>query len=173
MPTRRPFVVPECQRLINASDVDFRMLVQAALQTGCRYGELCALKAQDFNAENGTLHIRTSKSGKGRHVVLTAEGVNVFRRLVAGLARDDLILRRNDGSPWGAANQSRRIADACARAKIDPPINFHQLRHTWASHAVMKGVPLLVVAKNLGHRDMLSARFRRRLARADNSAGLI
>ena len=27
------------------------------------------------------------------------------------------------------------------------------LRHTWASHAVMNGVPLLVVAKNLGHAD--------------------
>jgi integrase len=145
--------IPECQRLINASDVDFRMLVQAALQTGCRYGELCALKAQDFNPENGTLHIRKSKTGKGRHVVLTAEGVKVFKRLVAGLARDDLILRREDGSPWGAGNPFRRIADACARAKIDPPINFHQLRHTWASHAVMNAVPLMVVAKNLGHRD--------------------
>jgi integrase len=38
-------------------------------------------------------------------------------------------------------------------AKIDPPISFHALRHTWASHAVMNGVPLLVVAKNLGHAD--------------------
>jgi integrase len=27
------------------------------------------------------------------------------------------------------------------------------LRHTWASHAVMGGVPLMVVAKNLGHAD--------------------
>jgi integrase len=27
------------------------------------------------------------------------------------------------------------------------------LRHTWASLSVMSGVPLLVVAKNLGHAD--------------------
>jgi integrase len=38
-------------------------------------------------------------------------------------------------------------------ARIDPPISFHALRHTWASHAVMNRVPLLVVAKNLGHAD--------------------
>jgi hypothetical protein len=31
--------------------------------------------------------------------------------------------------------------------------SFHALRHTWASLAVMGGVPLLVVAKNLGHVD--------------------
>jgi len=42
---------------------------------------------------------------------------------------------------------------ACKRAKIAPAINFHGLRHTWASLAVMNGVPLIVVAKNLGHRD--------------------
>ena len=36
---------------------------------------------------------------------------------------------------------------------LEPAISFHGLRHTWASHAVMNGVPLLVVAKNLGHRD--------------------
>ncbi len=32
-------------------------------------------------------------------------------------------------------------------------VNFHCLRHTWASHAVMNGVPLMVVARNLGHVD--------------------
>ena len=45
------------------------------------------------------------------------------------------------------------MKEACDRAKIDPPIGFHILRHTWASLAVMAGVPLLVVAKNFGHSD--------------------
>ena len=40
---------------------------------------------------------------------------------------------------------------ACQRAKISPPIGIHQLRHTWASLSVMGCVPLMVVAKNLGH----------------------
>jgi integrase len=42
---------------------------------------------------------------------------------------------------------------ACERARITPSVGFHGLRHTWASHAVMNRVPLLVVAKNLGHAD--------------------
>ena len=45
------------------------------------------------------------------------------------------------------------MAAACERAKISPSIGFHGLRHTWASLAAMAGVPLMVVAKNLGHRD--------------------
>jgi integrase len=42
---------------------------------------------------------------------------------------------------------------ACGRAHIKPRAGFHILRHTWASHAVMAGMPLLLVARNLGHRD--------------------
>ena len=45
------------------------------------------------------------------------------------------------------------MIEACDRAKIKPRISFHILRHTWASLAVMNGVPLMVVAKNLGHAD--------------------
>ena len=45
------------------------------------------------------------------------------------------------------------MREACALAKIRPALSFHGLRHTWASLAVMNGVPLMVVARNLGHRD--------------------
>ena len=38
--------------------------------------------------------------------------------------------------------------------KVNPPVGFHQLRHTWAAHAVINGVPLAVVAGNLGHSGM-------------------
>jgi integrase len=47
----------------------------------------------------------------------------------------------------------RPMADAVSRAKITPAISFHTLRHTWVSLAVMAGMPLMVVARNLGHAD--------------------
>jgi integrase len=61
--------VAEARRLINACDLKFRPLVQAALQTGARYGELCRLTVADFNADVGTLAIQESKSGQARHIV--------------------------------------------------------------------------------------------------------
>jgi integrase len=45
------------------------------------------------------------------------------------------------------------MREAVDRAKIKPAIGFHGLRHTWASLAVMNGTPLMIVARNLGHRD--------------------
>src|SRR5262249_19859005 len=137
--------VAEAKRLINACDPDFRLLVQAALETGCRLGELVALQVHDFNPDSGTLAIRQSKSGKSRHVVLTEEGSAFFRQLCAGRPGSTTMLLRADGESWGRAQQTPLMASACDRAKITPAINFHGLRHTWASLAVMAGMPLMVV----------------------------
>ena len=70
----RYLTVAEAKRLLNACDPDFRRLAQAALATGARYGELVTLRAADFNPDSGTVHVRTSKSGKGRHIVVNDEG---------------------------------------------------------------------------------------------------
>jgi integrase len=145
--------IAEAQRLINACDADFRPLVQAALETGCRYSELTRLEVQDFNADAGTIAIRTSKSGKSRHVILTPEGADFFRQHCIGRSGHEVMFQHADGRMWKTAEQSRPMRAACAHGHITPVINFHALRHTWASLAAMNGVPLMVVAKNLGHAD--------------------
>jgi integrase len=139
--------VAECRRLLNACEPDFRKLVHALLLTGCRYQEAARLRVQDFNPDSGTLHIRQSKTGKERHVHLTDEGQEFFGQLAAGRRGAELLL----GRAWGKSNQTKPMAAACERAKIDPPIGLHQLRHTFASLAVMNGTPLMVVAIALGH----------------------
>jgi integrase len=149
----RYLTVAEAIRLLNACEPGFRRLAQAALATGARYGELIALRVSDFNPDSGTIHVRTSKSGKGRHIVLNEEGTALFRSLTVGKSGDALLLMRADGLPWKPAHQARPMAEACKQAKIAPPASFHVLRHTWASLAVMNGAPLMVVARNLGHAD--------------------
>ena len=152
--------------MINATQDEFRDLVRAALLTGCRFGELATLQIRDFNSDVGTLHIRASKSSKDRHVWLTDEGVALFGRLSAGRPGVELMLRKADGDRWGKSNQARPMAEACAVANIEPPVSFHTLRHTYASHAIMGrkvkkedgseevvAAPLMVVAQNLGHAD--------------------
>ena len=123
--------------------------MQAALQTGARYQELARLRVADFNTDAGTLHIRKTKTNRDRHIVLTDEGKEFFGQLAAGKSETALLL----GREWKPSRQAPLIAGACKRARIDPPLNFHALRHTWASLSVMAGMPLLVVAKNLGHSD--------------------
>ena len=145
--------VAEAQRLINACDSEFRPLLQAVLETGCRYGELARLVAHDFNPDAGTVYVRKSKIGKSRHVTLTPEGAEFFLRICAGRGGNELMFHHADGSRWQKSEQARPMREACEHAKITPRISFHILRHTWASLSVMARVPLIVVAKNLGHTD--------------------
>ena len=149
----RWLTVAEAKRLINACDSDFRNLVRAGLTTGCRYSEIAALRVEDFQPDNGTVHIRKSKSGKARHVVLNTEGQALFASLCAGRTGSDFLLVKGGAGRWLKSHQTRPMVAACENAKIDPPIGFHGLRHTYASLAIMAGAPLMVVAKNLGHVD--------------------
>jgi integrase len=149
----RYLTVAEAQRLLNACDPDFRLLCRAALETGARYSELARLRVSDFNPDSGMLLIRKSKSGKPRDVVLTEDGQEFFKQVCVGRLGAEIMLRRDNGAPWGNSNQQFPMHKACKRAAIIPAVGFHQLRHTWASLAIMNGTPLFVVAKNLGHRD--------------------
>ena len=56
----------EAQRLSNATDHKFRPLVQAALLTGCRYGEITAFRVADFDRIGGTVTVAAAKGGKTR-----------------------------------------------------------------------------------------------------------
>jgi integrase len=143
----------EARRLTNACLPDFRALVTGALLTGCRYGELTAMTCEDFNSDAGTVRVRTSKSGKPRHVVLTQEGRDFVTRRAAGKPGSTRLFLRANGKPWAKSEQQRPLAAACNAARIDPPVNFHGLRHTYASRLAMAGVPLAVIAAQLGHSD--------------------
>jgi integrase len=143
----------ECVRLVNACQGAFRDLVRGALVTGCRYGELCRLRATDFSPDSGMVSIRLSKGGKRRHVALNQEGQILFAGLTAGHKRTDLIFIRDDGKAWGPSHQQRPLDEASKIAKLDPPVTFHILRHTYASALATKGVPMRVIADQLGHAD--------------------
>jgi len=141
----------QSKRLINAADGEFRPLVQAALLSGCRYGELCRLRAEDFNEDVGTLAIRKSKSKKSRTIYLTPEGVHFFQGLAAGRSGRDLLLRHEDGRPWAKSEQNRPMIEACKHARFDAHFKFNELRHTYGSLLAMAGVPMKVIAESMGH----------------------
>ena len=155
----------ESTRLVNAAAPDFRPMIIAALLTGARWGELVRLRAVDFNAAAGTLHIRVSKTGKARHIMLTDEGKRFFTGYCAGKAGKALILPRPDGEPWGKSEQHRPMQNACAAASIAPAIGFHILRHTHASRLTQAGVPLGVVAAQLGNSEAICAKHYAHLSR--------
>jgi integrase len=154
----------EVTRLLNACGGEFRDIVAAALLTGMRYGEIVGMRVSDFHDGPGTISLATSKSGKPRLIHLTDEGGRFFAQAVADKGSGDLVFRRDDGEPWGRSHQFRPLRDACARANIVPRVGFHILRHTYASRLVMRGVPLGVVAQQIGDSEAITAKHYAHLA---------
>jgi integrase len=142
----------ECIRLLNACEPDFRALVRGALETGARYEELTGrLRVADFHRDGPSILIPPGKSGRARQVPLDADGAAFFAALTAGRTGDAPMFLQANGQPWGTDAQIRRMRATSQRAEIKPPVNFHSLRHAYASLRIMNGAPLAVVAAALGH----------------------
>jgi integrase len=142
-------------------------LVSGALLTGARYGELAAMRAGDFDRQAGTVTIERSKGGKPRHIALTEEGREFFDMMATGrpgrariFERQKIVKQATRTAPavtarvaWAKSDQFRFMRDACVVAQIAPSLTFHNLRHTYGSRLAMRGVPMGVIAAQLGHAD--------------------
>jgi integrase len=151
-PRVRFLTVRESQRLINSATPDLRNLIRGALHSGARYGELVALRVEDYDTDGGTIYIRDSKSGRPRHVPLNDEGQGFFEGISAGRKSSETLFLRDNGEPWGKSHQARPLKEAVAKAKLHD-VSFHILRHTYGSFLAAEGVPLQVIAAALGHAD--------------------
>lgn len=143
----------ELKVFIPACESDFVKLAKGALLTGARCGELTGMFVEDFNAPNGTVFVAKGKNGESRHIHLNDEGIAFFERLVAGRNPNDPMFVKANGQPWEQSEQQRPMNAACASTHIEG-VTFHILRHTYASHSVMNGMPLEVLQKQLGHKDL-------------------
>ncbi len=146
---RTLFLEPEqVQALLNAAEGGFRNLLQAAVLTGARYGELASAVVADFDPRAGTLHL-DGKTG-ARTCYLSGDGVAFFRAVAKNKLPGAPLLPRDDGTPWGKSHQKRPMDAAVRAAKLPAETVFYSLRHYHISRALLAGVPAQVIAENCG-----------------------
>jgi integrase len=146
------FTESEVAKLIEKAreqDPCFADLLEAGFYTGARYGEITILDVRHFDAKRSQILIPDGKTGE-RITTLTAEAVIFFKRLAEGKGPRDILLPRADGTRWGKSQQHRPMKAALIAAELPASASFYTLRHTYISRAIERGMPLTLVAENVG-----------------------
>ncbi len=150
----------ECGQLLQQlSDVWFE-ITYVALKTGMRRGELQGLRWQDINFDNKTLTVKHSwcsvtrsllspKGNKARTIPLSDDVVTLLQRRKN---EDNFVFMVND-TAFQPVTLGKQLSRACMQARLRK-VTCHVLRHSYASHLAMKGAPIAVIQKLLGHTDI-------------------
>ena len=146
-------------------DEIWRDFFYTAIMTGMRQGEICGLKWLDFDEENGTLHIQRSVRTEKKKLIIGETKTNEGnRKIVLPLSVFEMLKdrKKNAISEWifskphypehpvtpkSAYLQLKKILK---KAEL-PDIRFHDLRHTFATHAASNGIDPKTLAGILGH----------------------
>ena len=136
------------------------------LTTGLRRGELCGLTWEDFDGDTGTLKVRrTIHARKGG--ALEAGETKTYagqRTILLPYSTTQLLRERRTAAltqwifpdppcperPVNPGSAYRRLKELLRQAGL-PSIRFHDLRHTFATHALASGVDAKTLSGILGH----------------------
>lgn len=151
-PVPRMLDPSEVTRLLGAAPDDLRTLLQGALMTGCRYGELCRLKVRDYDPDNETILLFQPKTYKTLTQHLTAEGVQLFDAITAGRSKNAPMFIRANGTPWGRSDAAKPMAATVEAAGLDE-VSFKTTRATYGKLLLTATKDIELVAKALGHSD--------------------
>ena len=151
----RYLTAEETLRLKNAmqhsENQQLQFIVPLLLMTGARKRELLDARWEHFDVDRRNWRIPTSKSGKPRHVPLSAIVLEILAQVP-----------RWEGCPFVVPNPQTRLpykSIYCswntARKKAGlPEVRMHDLRHSMASNMVNSGRSIYEVAKVLGHTQL-------------------
>lgn len=132
-------------------------IISFLLFTGARRREALDARWQYIDLENGLWTIPITKSGKPRHVPLSTQAVAVLIEAEAAASR----LMRTP-SPWVFPNPTTSKTyttifqpwDICRRSVGLADVRIHDLRHSFASALVNRGMTLYDVKEILGHSNI-------------------
>lgn len=147
---RRDLYLDLAQRraLLASSTGAARNLIQAAMLTGARPGELVKALRSQFDARTASMTF-TGKTGT-RNVPLSPPAVALFKRLAESKLPTARLFTRDDGQPWAHSDWDELVRDAAERAKLPAGVCLYTLRHSFITTAIQDGMNTLEVARLVG-----------------------
>lgn len=109
------------------------------------------MRVEDLVQNRMAIYVRPLKNYRSRTVALPEEGYKFLRHLAELKRGSDLLLVRDDGSPWPHAYACDKFRILRRELGLSDDVVFHTLRHTYASLLLEAGAAPLIVSRQLGH----------------------
>ena len=122
-------------------------VIRLLLLTGCRKSEILTLRWQDV--DSNALNLVDAKTGP-RRVFLNALARAILERQPRS---GDTYVFPSPSNPKRPLSRNLPLWRSVRRKAGIEDVRLHDLRHTFASHAVLQGIPLPVVSRMLGHKQ--------------------
>ena len=122
--------------------------IQMLILTGCRTGEILSLKWEYIDFENSCMNLPDTKTGE-RKIHLNPSALNVLNSMERKY--EYVFVSRVQNKQITTIRPTwKKICKLANLTNVRP----HDLRHTFASHAINSGFSLPIIAKMLGHADI-------------------
>lgn len=132
----------------NTLDPAFAALLEAAYLTGARMGELAGATVRALDIGKHQLRV-DGKTGP-RIVTLTTEATAFLKKRAEKKLPTAYLLPDSAGGKWPRSGHHRVMKRAAELANLPDDTCVYSLRHAHASRAIEAGMPLSVLAENLG-----------------------
>ena len=145
----------EVQSIIRAADDPrARLLMMEQWRAGLRVSEALTLEVADLSldAELPTLRVRHGKGKKSRVVPVHPELAAVFSMALSyGSVSEGRIIDVHRTTAWRWVQKAHVRAEQLGAIPVGREIGNHTLRHSYARHLLMNGIPINYLSKWLGH----------------------
>lgn len=141
-----------------------KLFIELSLQTGGRFETILHIQKKDINLSNRTVTLQNLKTGNTYTGYLQSDLISILKEYLSNLKVNDYVISFKDEhekklTQKQVQNRLKPILDKLFNEGLDSDdrkhrVVIHTLRHTFASHLAINGIPIFTIQKLMDHKKI-------------------
>jgi site-specific recombinase XerD len=143
----------EVTKIIQVLDnLKHKALMAIIYAAGLKLSDVLNLKVDDIDFDKGEITLMSTKSEKGRTLMLPKKLVPILKAYIEKYKPQNLFFGGENGKTYSPRSVQLVFQQAMSKAKIEKDASVHNLRHSYAVHCIERGMDIHLLQTILGHK---------------------